>query len=522
MNSSEYFAKRSEQRMKRMHDKATNSMAKMNRSFDESIKRLKEEINHIVGSVEGKSQTEVNQHMLKKIDYDKYQDILKQYHESKDPRVRSRLRAMLKENAASYRIERKEALIRAIEAEKLRQTDKQLTEGKNHLEDVYKTVNKELGTPDIDKERLKEVLNHEWMGSNFSKRVWHNQNVLAKNLETNLMESFISGKSNKQIADELEYLTDVGRHAANRLIRTETSYMVNSADLDSSKKRGIKAKKFEANLDSRTSKICRTHNQRIIPIDKIEIGKNAPPLHPYCRSFLADVLEGWDYETDEELYKLISEEYRPKDLNRETNTNLNRIGKNQSVNKIEKLNKVSKSSIINMNNIDEIKKYVSENYSINVVNFDNLDLDKSKIILSGLDDTILQYPDIKNSLNSIIFDKGIKQDGILRGFNIHIGETGLNYETITHELAHVIDKERSSADVLDYSQGVLKKAREKLQLRKNSKEYEKLAYEIVGYDKRNANLEEEIFAYSFETETTNAQLGNRLSKAIMEEINVFK
>lgn len=49
--------------------------------------------------------------MLQKIDYDKYQDILKQYHDSKNPSVRSILRSILKENAASYRIERKEALL---------------------------------------------------------------------------------------------------------------------------------------------------------------------------------------------------------------------------------------------------------------------------------------------------------------------------------------------------------------------------------------------------------------------------
>lgn len=310
MNSSEYFAKRSEARMKRMHDKATISMAKINKSFDESIKRLKEEINHIVGNVDGLSATEVNTHMLKKIDYDRYKELLEQYHRTTNPRIRSKLRNMLKENAASYRIERKEALIRAIEAEKLKQVDTQLLVGGNHLKKVYKTVSKELGTPNVDTERLKEVLNHEWAGSNFSKRVWHNQEVLANNLEKSLMASFISGKSNRQIADELEYQTDMGRYAANRLIRTETSYMVNSADLDSSKKRGIKAKKFEATLDSRTSKVCRKHNQKIIPIDKIEIGKNAPPLHPFCRSFLADVLEGWDYESDEELENMISDEYK--------------------------------------------------------------------------------------------------------------------------------------------------------------------------------------------------------------------
>lgn len=99
--------------------------------------------------------------------------------------------------------------------------------------------------------------------------------------------------------------------------------MVNSADLESSKRRGIKAKKFEAHLDSRTSRICRKHNQIVIPIDKITIGENAPPLHPYCRSFLSDLLEGWDYETEEELENLISDEYKVEKVSeKEYNINI--------------------------------------------------------------------------------------------------------------------------------------------------------------------------------------------------------
>lgn len=522
-NSSEYFAKRSEKRMQRMHDKATVVMRKINHEYDESIARLKNEIKDIIGNVAGKPQIELSSHLLQKIEYNRYKQLLKQYYESKNPIVKSIIKNILKENAANYRIERKKAIIRAIELEKLKNIDRQLSLGEKHLTDVYKTVSKELGTTYIDKERIKEILHQNWAGSNYSKRVWQNQEYLAKRIESSLLQSFISGKSNKQIADELVNLTYLGRHAANRLIRTETSYIVNCADLDSSKKRGIKAKKFEATLDSRTSKICRKHNQKIIPIDKIKIGQNAPPLHPYCRSFLADVLEGWDYETDEELQELISDEYRDKELRREVYTNnLNRIGKIQSVNTLDKLEKISKSIIINMSDIDEIHKYISETYNIDIINFDSLDLDKNKIIFSGIDDIIKKYPDIKNSISFVIFDRNIKQDGLLRDLNIHIGNTGFNYETIAHELSHVIDKERSSENSLDYSTNILKRVRQRLGLRKNSKEYEKMVYEIVGYDKKNTKLEEEIFAYSLETEFTNSKLGNKLSKTIMEEINVYK
>lgn len=297
MKSSSYFEERSERRMKKMHDKATKCMTKVNKAYDDSLERLKKEIDHIS---DGSSLTE-------KIDYDRYKELLQIYNTTKDKRVKAEAKRLIKENSASYRIQRKEALAKAIEIEKLKQVDSQLSLGGKHLKNVYSSVLSDLGGARVSEKYLNEVLNHNWAGSNFSKRVWHNQDVLAKSLESNLLQSFASGKSNKQIADELEYHTNLGRYATNRLIRTETSYMVNSADLESSKQRGIKAKKFQANLDKRTSKICREHNQKVILIDDIKIGVNAPPLHPFCRSFLSDVLEGWDYETEEELMTLVTE-----------------------------------------------------------------------------------------------------------------------------------------------------------------------------------------------------------------------
>lgn len=297
-----------------MHDKATKCMTKVNKAYDDSLERLKKEIDHIA---DGSSLTE-------KIDYDRYKELLQIYNTTKDKRVKAEAKRLIKENSASYRIQRKEALSKAIEIEKLKQVDTQLNLGGKHLKNVYSSVLKDLGGARVSEKYLNEVLNHNWAGSNFSKRVWHNQDVLAKSLESNLLQSFASGKSNKQIADELEYHTNLGRYAANRLIRTETSYMVNSADLESSKQRGIKAKKFQANLDKRTSKICREHNQKVILIDDIKIGVNAPPLHPFCRSFLSDVLEGWDYETEEELMTLVTENTdNAVDVNTEKGYNIN-------------------------------------------------------------------------------------------------------------------------------------------------------------------------------------------------------
>ncbi|MFM1514293.1 phage minor head protein [Helcococcus ovis] len=103
--------------------------------------------------------------------------------------------------------------------------------------------------------------------------------------------------------------------------------MVNTAELDDSKRCGILAKKFEATLDKRTSKVCRDHDQRIIPIDKIKIGVNAPPLHPYCRSHLSDMLEGLDYDSEDELMRMIEGRNSTKKVDNKSNMFYNENGK---------------------------------------------------------------------------------------------------------------------------------------------------------------------------------------------------
>lgn len=235
------------------------------------------------------------------ISYTQYQELLKAYHQAREPIVKAKLKNILKMNANRYRIKRKEALIEAIDRERLLITDLQLSETKKHLTRTYRAISTDEAFVGIDKKHIEEVLRNKWSGDNYSSRIWKNNEVVASKLRDELLQSFISGKTFKDISNTLIEYTDYGKFACNRLVRTETSYIVNVAELESSKRRKIKVKKFMATLDKKTSKICREHHETIVLIDKIKVGVNCPPLHPFCRSFMVDLLEGWDYETDDEL-----------------------------------------------------------------------------------------------------------------------------------------------------------------------------------------------------------------------------
>lgn len=332
MKSSEYWAKRQEDRMQRMHWRANKAVNKVNKAFDESQERLKKDVRDLLGKFDGLGMVEARKYLNESITYDRYKELLEIYNSTEEKIVKDKIGQMLRANAIGYRIRRKEALQQSIERERLAMTGSQLDNTKSHLSGVFKDTMSDIGFDDVSRKLINETLQSKWLGGNYSSRIWHNQRVMAKNLEDNILQGFVSGKRYSDMADELVTMTNYGKFAANRLIRTETSYIVNKADLEGSKRRGIKAKKFEANLDSRTSKVCREHNQKIIPIDKIRIGENAPPLHPFCRSFLSDLLEDWDYETDEELDRMISSEYTEKF---ETKNSADYMGQSRNVDEVD-------------------------------------------------------------------------------------------------------------------------------------------------------------------------------------------
>jgi SPP1 gp7 family putative phage head morphogenesis protein len=131
---------------------------------------------------------------------------------------------------------------------------------------------------------MENILKNPWSGNHFSDRVWKNTEVLATKLTETLTSGMMSGKSVPKMVKEIEDLSEVGKHAANRLIRTETTYMANAAEMESYKEAEIDKYMFVATLDNRTSEICREHDLKVYDVSKAVPGENMPPLHPYCRS----------------------------------------------------------------------------------------------------------------------------------------------------------------------------------------------------------------------------------------------
>lgn len=140
----------------------------------------------------------------------------------------------------------------------------------------------DFATMPVDK--VEEILKNNWSGKHYSERIWHNTDVLAEKLQETITSGLMAGTNSRKMAIELQDLTDQGKHAAERLVRTETTYVCNSSEIESYKECGIEKYVFVATLDLRTSKVCREHDKKIYEVSKAVPGENLPPLHPYCRS----------------------------------------------------------------------------------------------------------------------------------------------------------------------------------------------------------------------------------------------
>lgn len=137
----------------------------------------------------------------------------------------------------------------------------------------------------IDLDTLETVIKNPWVGSNFSQRIWGNNNRLVQRLITEFSQSLIRGEGARQTVHILADRMNVSYRSAERLVRTETSHIQNEAAFSGYESSGV-VKKYEflSTLDRKTSEICRAMDNKVFTLAEKEIGVNFPPLHPYCRS----------------------------------------------------------------------------------------------------------------------------------------------------------------------------------------------------------------------------------------------
>lgn len=139
----------------------------------------------------------------------------------------------------------------------------------------------------------KDILDSHWHGSNYSKRIWKDSEVLAKRLEELFTVESMTGMSEFEMAKAIATEFDRSIGVAQRLIRTEANYMANQAKLKAWRDRGVEEYRLIAVLDFRTSEICQKKDGKIYLVSEAVVNGGAgtyPPFHPWCRTVAVAII----------------------------------------------------------------------------------------------------------------------------------------------------------------------------------------------------------------------------------------
>lgn len=151
--------------------------------------------------------------------------------------------------------------------------------------EIYKGLGIGINFVKVDNKAIQKILKEPWNDANYSDRIWNNKKLLVKELQSVLTQSFIRGDSIDKTSKIVANRVHVANGAARRLVNTESAYITSKATLDGYSNSGfLKQYEILATLDLHTSKICRHMDGKVFDLDKKEIGCNAPPFHPNCRS----------------------------------------------------------------------------------------------------------------------------------------------------------------------------------------------------------------------------------------------
>lgn len=153
-----------------------------------------------------------------------------------------------------------------------------------NLFDIQKKIG--LATPPVvvDRKQVEAVLMTPWSGKNYSQRIWRNMQALGTAIKDTVLTAIHRGSSIQKLSADLSRRMEVGYSNAERLVRTELNFVVNKAAADAIQAAEIEHYRFVAVLDHRTTPICQSLDGQVFPLEEMQQGENAPPMHVRCRS----------------------------------------------------------------------------------------------------------------------------------------------------------------------------------------------------------------------------------------------
>lgn len=300
-NNAAYWKKRSEEIEEELHKKSEEYYRKAEKQFKQAERQLAEDIEKWYARLADNNDISLAEarKFLSADELEEFKWTVEEYiKRGKENGVSSDWSKELENASSKYHIRRLEAIQTQIQ-QHIEIIYAGLENGLvEHLSDIYEDAyyrkifsiqqGFEVGSTvtKLDNRRIRKALEHCWAmdGKTFSDRIWQNKTTLVNELNTILTQSIIRGENPGNYIMALAKKMNTSRANTSRLIYTESAFIAAQADKDCYKDLGIEEFEFLATLDSHTSEICREMDGKHFKMSEYQIGVNAPPLHPHCRS----------------------------------------------------------------------------------------------------------------------------------------------------------------------------------------------------------------------------------------------
>lgn len=304
MKSNAYWINRVNEVLADNHQSSTEQIIRINKAYEKAAKDLQKDIDKIFikyATGHNMTLTDAKRALNGKIP-NNVDELRLRLAQTSNEELKKSILAELNKNAYKARITRLEALKQSLSVNYKLLADKELKLSKKIYirtikEAYYRTcynfqsgINLAFDVANINTRAVNMILNTEWFGRNYSDSVWNNTQALVDRLDETITSGFLSGKSLKDIAKNIAELSSFGMFAAERLVRSETTFFNNQAALQGYKEVGVEEYVYVCTLDLRTCSCgkkgkpgCQQLDRKVFKISEQEPGKNCPPMHAFCR-----------------------------------------------------------------------------------------------------------------------------------------------------------------------------------------------------------------------------------------------
>ena len=171
----------------------------------------------------------------------------------------------------------------------------------NYMESAYYRALKQqagiLGeTLQVSINDVKTIVFTPFEGHKWSTRLWSDMDVVRRHVQKTTRHVLLRGRHPYEFVKDLRKDTGATTYNMKRLLLTETARVQTEASKRHMlEEHGADAEyQFVAKMDSKTTKTCRSLNDKTFKVKDMVPGVNAPPMHPFCRSAVVPHIdENW-------------------------------------------------------------------------------------------------------------------------------------------------------------------------------------------------------------------------------------